>query len=324
MRRELRRTQRHGRSTFRSVAHLRRHLVELVSTRTHGGGPCRPGLRDSAAAAVSTSRRRTRLGERVSCSRVCPSGTLATQPRIGGPGWLGPGASRWTKQKATRVLPAEYDQGKASLDALIDWEDANAQGAKRNEATTRLHLIDQLLIEVLRWPRHVVRVEEPSGSGRIDYSLGAPAAQFIVEAKREGDTFDLPAGVRTGVHSIESLTDRPSGRSLRQAMIQVSEYAAQTPRPGPRSRPAPGRRAVPPGPSRRRWCRPPGAGAVHTRCPRARWSVRWWPSPAASAGGSATSPAHASAPGRPPSERTRPAWPAARRCRPSRNSLPGG
>jgi hypothetical protein len=193
-------------------------MVAALVVQAYGTAPpqqCRP------------SRRRTRLGERGSCSRVCPSGTLATQPRIGGPGWLGPGASRWTKQKATRVLPAEYDQGKASLDALIDWEDANAQGAKRNEATTRLHLIDQLLIEVLRWPRHVVRVEEPSGSGRIDYSLGAPAAQFIVEAKREGDTFDLPAGVRTGVHSIESLTDRPSGRSLRQAMIQVSEYAAR-------------------------------------------------------------------------------------------------
>lgn len=124
-------------------------------------------------------------------------------------------------------MPTEYDAGKLSLDALIEWVDAHAQGAARNEATTRLHLIDQFLVEVLRWPRSSITTEDPAGAGRIDYALGAPALQLIIEAKREGEDFSLPVGIRTGVHSIASLTDGASGRPLLKAMTQVSEYAAR-------------------------------------------------------------------------------------------------
>ena len=120
-----------------------------------------------------------------------------------------------------------YDQGKAALDDLIDWAEANAVGDKRNEATTRLHLIDALLIDALRWPRSSVRAEEPAGSGRIDYALGSPGTQFIVEAKREGIYFDLPVGISTGVHSIENLILGDKGKSLREALTQVAEYAAR-------------------------------------------------------------------------------------------------
>lgn len=124
-------------------------------------------------------------------------------------------------------MPGSYDQGKAALDALIDWADANATGEKRNEATTRLHLIDGLLLEVLRWPKAAVRAEEPSGTGRIDYALGAPGTQFIIEAKREGIYFDLPAGTNTGVHSIETITDGREGRALHEALEQVALYGAR-------------------------------------------------------------------------------------------------
>ncbi|GAA2507432.1 hypothetical protein GCM10023100_41990 [Actinocorallia cavernae] len=120
-----------------------------------------------------------------------------------------------------------YDSGKSALDELIEWAEANAVGDKRNEATTRLHLIDKLLIDVLRWPRASIRAEEKAGTGWIDYALGSPATQLIVEAKREGVHFDLPAGVGTGVHKIENLILGDKGKSLREALTQVAEYAAR-------------------------------------------------------------------------------------------------
>lgn len=43
---------------------------------------------------------------------------------------------------------ADYEHGKASLDRLIEWW-AEAGSADRNEATTRLHLINELLVDVL-------------------------------------------------------------------------------------------------------------------------------------------------------------------------------
>lgn len=123
-------------------------------------------------------------------------------------------------------MPDDYDAGKTALDALIRWAEANAVGGARNEATTRLHLIDEILTSVLRWPRSSIRAEEPAGSGRIDYALGSPAVQLIVEAKREGVYFELPAGTRTGVHSIESLTSGATGKPLREALLQVIGYSA--------------------------------------------------------------------------------------------------
>jgi hypothetical protein len=72
----------------------------------------------------------------------------------------------------TRVSD-RYDQGKAALDAL------------------------ELLHAVLQWPKAVIRAEEPAGSGFIDYAIGSPATQLIIEAKREGAYFDLPVGTWT-------------------------------------------------------------------------------------------------------------------------------
>ena len=124
------------------------------------------------------------------------------------------------------TLPTDYDAGKTALDALLSWADAHAVGADRNEATTRLHLIDGLLEDVLQWDKASIRCEEPAGSGRVDYACGAPAMLFILEAKREGVYFELPAGTRTGTHTIESLVSGAAGRALRDALQQVAGYAA--------------------------------------------------------------------------------------------------
>jgi GTPase SAR1 family protein len=46
-----------------------------------------------------------------------------------------------------------------------------------------------------------------------------------LEAKREGAYFDLPVGTVSGVHSIKSITDGTPGKTLKDAMDQVTQYA---------------------------------------------------------------------------------------------------
>ena len=64
----------------------------------------------------------------------------------------------------------------------------------RNEATTRLQLVDRIVFECLGWDRHDCIAEERYEGKYSDYSLSAPHRTLIVEAKREGDYFQLPAG----------------------------------------------------------------------------------------------------------------------------------
>jgi hypothetical protein len=73
------------------------------------------------------------------------------------------------------------------------WKDEGSQS--RNEATTRLHLVDTLLHGVLSWPKGSVVAEDRHAGKYADYSIGRPAARLIVEVKREGTYFELPAGV---------------------------------------------------------------------------------------------------------------------------------
>jgi hypothetical protein len=114
-----------------------------------------------------------------------------------------------------------FARGIRALRQLSDrWEATDEH--QRNEATTRLHFIDDLLIEVLGWPREEVRAEISHEGVYADYSLGVPATRAIVEAKREGVAFDLPVGVGSGVLRLETIT-KASG-DLAAATRQVLRY----------------------------------------------------------------------------------------------------
>lgn len=86
-----------------------------------------------------------------------------------------------------------YDDGRRGIDELATWWTSN-DGGDRNEATTRLHLIDELLRSVLGWPKEQTRAEVRFEGEIADYELGSPATRMILEAKREGIYFELPAG----------------------------------------------------------------------------------------------------------------------------------
>lgn len=94
--------------------------------------------------------------------------------------------------------------------------------ASRNEATTRMHLIDRLVFDALQWPRDQCTPEESHEGLYADYVLGLPKRQVIWEAKREGIYFDLPLDRQTREVSLPSLT-RKNG-NLDAALKQVGGY----------------------------------------------------------------------------------------------------
>ena len=84
------------------------------------------------------------------------------------------------------------EQGRTALRSLakeiehkqVDW----------NEANTRFHFIDELLINCLGWPKSTISVEHFQGGEYTDYMLSDPTS-VIWEAKKEGKYFELPANI---------------------------------------------------------------------------------------------------------------------------------
>lgn len=77
-------------------------------------------------------------------------------------------------------------QIKLNLAALLTWYKSSVTDHNRNEATTRLQLIDRLLFECLAWNKEDCVAEEPYGKEYTDYSLYSPWRSLIIEAKKEG------------------------------------------------------------------------------------------------------------------------------------------
>jgi hypothetical protein len=97
----------------------------------------------------------------------------------------------------------------------------------KNEATTRHQIIDVVIHEILEWPRSMVPCEESITPGYADYVLerGDGTAIIIIEAKKEGVTFDLPQSLFKTSQATYVRTDTlRTSAPIRQAMDQVREY----------------------------------------------------------------------------------------------------
>jgi hypothetical protein len=118
----------------------------------------------------------------------------------------------------------DFEQGRAGMSALVDWARSNAAELRRNEADTRLHLIDQLLFDCLGWRREDCHAEEHLEGTYTDYSFLTPR-KFVLEAKREGVYFDLPAGFAKQTCKIQSLVEGNAAieAAVRQAMRYCQE-----------------------------------------------------------------------------------------------------
>lgn len=117
-------------------------------------------------------------------------------------------------------MSSDFETGRSNLEKLIAWY--SDKKGQRNEATTRFQLIDRLLFECLGWGRDDVILEEPHGGEYTDYTFLAPRRVLIVEAKKEGDYFELPAGKTRSVYSLPSLLRDYS--NLRAAIEQATHY----------------------------------------------------------------------------------------------------
>lgn len=114
-----------------------------------------------------------------------------------------------------------YEECRKSLEKLAAWYDAHP--GDRNEATTRLQLVDRLFFDCLGWDRSDgIRLEDEEDGEYSDYLFSTTKDVLIVEAKREGKAFEVPAGCTRQRYAIGSLMrDYPP---LKKAIKQVANY----------------------------------------------------------------------------------------------------
>ncbi|MEM8006321.1 hypothetical protein Q4R45_19265, partial [Morganella morganii subsp. sibonii] len=102
--------------------------------------------------------------------------------------------------------------------------DLDKDDMKRNEAQTRFHIIDILLKECLNWDGYIQVENYESDNGFTDFELGNPR-KIIVEAKREGVSFEIPPG-----RNIRNTMDIQSlfiaNKNIKSAMEQVQNYSS--------------------------------------------------------------------------------------------------
>lgn len=113
---------------------------------------------------------------------------------------------------------SDFEEGAYAVGELA----TSIEREDRNEASTRLHIIDVLLFDALRWARNACRPEDSLGGTYTDYSLGLPATQLVVEAKREGSYFSIPATSGPLVVSLKALLR--GNPSLEAAVKQAASY----------------------------------------------------------------------------------------------------
>jgi len=117
----------------------------------------------------------------------------------------------------------EMDVGWKALKGIF--QEKPIDSVEWNEASTRFHFIDRLLIECLGWQKPFIEVECPDGDGgRADYILGKPV-KAVLEAKREAVEFgNLPIGKPATVRKISPLV--AGSKNLDSAMKQALSYCS--------------------------------------------------------------------------------------------------
>ena len=110
----------------------------------------------------------------------------------------------------------DYEQSRSTFEALAN----TVKNFDENEATTRHQLIDHTLIDCLGWPREQIQCEKYHQGDYLDYVLGNPEGQAVLEAKRSSNTFDAPAGVKSGIISLSVIRDysKTNASAIDQAM----------------------------------------------------------------------------------------------------------
>ncbi|WP_444911909.1 hypothetical protein [Microbulbifer sp. PAAF003] len=112
--------------------------------------------------------------------------------------------------------------GEKRLDELLAKQKT---GSSMSEAQTRFHIIDKILFDCLGWDKErEVEVEKHEDRKFTDYELGKPRLA-IVEAKREGRVFNLPAGINSNkITDLRSITK--VSLEAKEAIEQAQNYCS--------------------------------------------------------------------------------------------------
>lgn len=116
----------------------------------------------------------------------------------------------------------EYELAVENFIKFISIYEINSLGSDRNESTTRLQLIDKLLLDCLGWEREYIESERYNHGEYTDYELGTPQKRIIIEAKREGITFELPIGFSKTICALKTIYD--INQNIKNAVDQVMRY----------------------------------------------------------------------------------------------------
>ncbi|MGW3995676.1 AAA family ATPase [Amycolatopsis sp. NPDC004772] len=120
------------------------------------------------------------------------------------------------------MTQASFDRGAIVMGELAVENEDRDDG--RNEATTRLQIIDRIFFDALGWRRDDCILEDPLDGTYTDYSLGKPATRLIVEAKKEGVYFSIPSA---GGPQIVRLPNLLKGNpNLTAAVKQAASYCS--------------------------------------------------------------------------------------------------
>lgn len=108
-----------------------------------------------------------------------------------------------------------------------DFRDFCSKRGQVTEADTRAQIIDRILKEVLCWPSDVLGREDPVHKGFIDYVLSSPSGRniLVVEAKKEGVSFDMPISKKTVRYKLNG--SAKTNEELYQAINQAHYYAVE-------------------------------------------------------------------------------------------------
>ncbi|TAK27041.1 MAG: hypothetical protein EPO40_18885 [Myxococcaceae bacterium] len=127
-------------------------------------------------------------------------------------------------------MATSYDEGFERISRLCD-EVAASKDLDINEDTTRLRFIDTVLFECLDWNKFTqVGTEEHVETGILDYSLRAPELLAVLEAKKMGISFKLPADLKNdklkrSIAAIKSLDKKDKDKTISAAIDQCASYA---------------------------------------------------------------------------------------------------
>ena len=116
-----------------------------------------------------------------------------------------------------------YEESRTRMQELVEWYKVHK--GNRNEATTRFQLIERTLLDCLGWGREEVTSEDSYNGEYSDYTFRLIRPTLILEAKKEGNYFELPEGNDRLIYSLKSLCK--DNKNLFKSLMQVSNYCQQ-------------------------------------------------------------------------------------------------